>query len=230
MNNLTKIKKEIKSAGNPDKAKILQRFFKTGNGEYGEGDVFLGITVPEQRKIAKKYNHLNLTELQELLNSKYHEFRLIALLILVEKYSENKEEAYKFYLKNTRHINNWDLVDLSADKIVGRYLFEKNDNSILRKLAKSKSLWERRIAIMATFHFIKNKRYKECFEIIGMMLKDKEDLIHKASGWMLREVGKRISEAIEEEFLLMHYKTIPRTMLRYAIERFSEAKRKKYLS
>jgi len=148
---------------------------------------------------------------------------------LDSEFPEDKERVYKFYLKNTKNINNWDLVDLSADKIVGKYLLEKNDISILRKLAKSKMLWERRIAILATFQFIKNGRYKECFEIVEMLLNDKEDLIHKATGWMLREVGKRVSEAKEEEFLLKHYKTMPRTMLRYAIERFSKKKRRKYL-
>lgn len=230
MNRIAKIKQEINSAGNLEKAKILQRFFKTGKGEYGEGDVFLGITVPESRKLARQYKDLTLDEIQELLDSKYHEHRLIALLILVDKFKENKEKVYNLYLKNTRNINNWDLVDLSADKIIGQYLLEKNDISILKKLAKSEVLWERRIAIIATFHFIKNKRYEECFTIAKLLLKDEHDLIHKAVGWMLREVGKRISQDKEEEFLLKYYKTMPRTMLRYAIERFEEKKRKRYLS
>ncbi|MEO0075679.1 MAG: DNA alkylation repair protein [candidate division WOR-3 bacterium] len=230
MNNIEKIKHEIKSVSDPQKAKILQRFFKTEKGEYGEGDIFLGISVPKQRKIAKRYKHLKLSEIQELLNSKYHEHRLIALLILVEKFPSQKDAIYKFYLKNTKHINNWDLVDLSAEKIIGRYLIEKNDISILKKLAKSKNLWARRIAILATFHFIKNQRYKECFTIAKLLLNDEHDLIHKAVGWMLREVGKRISEAKEEEFLHKYYKTMPRMTLRYAIERFSKNKRRQYLT
>lgn len=230
MNSVAKIKKEINSAGNPQKAKNLQRFFKVGKGEYGEGDIFLGITVPEQRKLARKFKRLTLQQIQALLNSKYHEHRLIALLMLVDKYKDDKDAVYKMYLKNTSNINNWDLVDLSAEKIVGQYLFEKNDISVLKKLAKSKNLWERRIAMLSTFWFIKNKRHKECFEIAEILVNDKHDLIHKAVGWMLREVGKRISESIEEQFLLKHYKIMPRTMLRYAIERFEEKKRKRYLN
>jgi 3-methyladenine DNA glycosylase AlkD len=230
MINIQKVKKEINSKANPAKAKNYQWFFKTGKGEYGEGDVFLGIAVPEQKKLARKFKSLTLKQVQELLHSKYHEHRFIALMILVDKFKDNKKAIYNLYLRNTRNINNWDLVDLSAEKIVGQYLMEKNDISVLKKLAKSKNLWERRIAMLSTFWFIKNKRHKECFEIAEILVNDEHDLIHKAVGWMLREVGKRISEEIEEQFLRKHYKTMPRTMLRYAIERFGEEKRKHYLT
>ena len=222
----------MKKLANPKQAKLLQRFFKTGKGEYGEGDIFLGIKVPEQRKIAKKYPDLSLKEIQELLLSKIHENRLTSLFVLIEQYKKSdekgKKEIFGFYLKNTKNINNWDLVDLSAPKIVGDYLLDKN-RSILYKLAKSKSLWERRISILSTAAFIWNNEYKDTLKISGILLNDKHDLIHKGVGWMLREVGKRVSQEKEEEFLRKHYKKMPRTMLRYAIERFSEKKRKFYM-
>ncbi len=225
------IKKDLKNLANPKQAEILQRFFKTGKGQYGEGDIFLGIKVPEQRKVAKKYPDLSLKEIQELLSSKIHEHRLTSLFVLIGKYKKSddneKKEIFNFYLKNTKNINNWDLVDLSASNIVGDYLLDKK-RDILYKLAKSKSLWERRIAILATFEFIKNNEYKDTLKISKELLNDKHDLIHKGVGWMLREVGKR-NQAIEEEFLKKHHKTMPRTMLRYSIERFSERKRKFYL-
>jgi len=223
---------ELQSLGNPEKAKILQRFFKTGKGEYGEGDRFIGITVPEQRKLAKKYDTLPLKELQKLLSSKYHEHRLTSLLILVIKYSKSddveKKGIVEFYLTNTKYINNWDLVDSSADKIIGDYLLER-DRSILYELAKSDYLWERRIAILATFRFIKNNQFKDTLKISVLLLSDHHDLIHKAVGWMLREIGKR-NLSIEEEFLKKHYKKMPRTMLRYAIEKFNPEKRRTYLN
>jgi len=223
------IKKDLQKLANPKQAKLLQRFFKTGKGEYGEGDIFLGIKVPEQRKIAKKYSDLTLKYIQELLSSKIHEHRLVALFILVDKYKQakNKKELVDFYLKNTKYINNWDLVDLSAPNIVGDYLLDK-DKSILYKLAKSDNLWEKRIAVLATFAFIKDNQFEDAFKISEILLKDNHDLIHKAVGWMLREIGKRNLEA-EERFLNNHYKKMPRTMLRYAIERFPESKRKYYL-
>jgi len=231
MLNLAGLKKELKQKANLEKAKILQRFFKTGPGEYGEGDIFLGIKVPEQRKIAKGYRELPLKEVKKLLQSRIHEERLIALFILTHKFqvrdNEQKEKIFKLYLKNTKYINNWDLIDLSANKIIGEYLIQKS-KKILYKLAKSKSLWERRIAIMSTFQFIKSNQFKETLKISNLLLKDEHDLIHKAVGWMLREVGKR-SLAIEEGFLRKHYKRMPRTMLRYAIERFPESKRQAYL-
>jgi 3-methyladenine DNA glycosylase AlkD len=221
--------KELKRASNPKKAAILQRFFKTGKGQYGEGDIFLGIVVPEQRKIAKKYLNLSLKELQDLLNSKIHEHRLISLFILIDQYKkeDNKKPIYNFYLKNSKNINNWDLVDLSAPNIVGDFLLDK-DRSILYKLAKSKNLLEKRIAILSTFAFIRNNDFKDTLNLSEILLNDNHDLIHKAVGWMLREIGKKDQKA-EESFLKKHYKKMPRTMLRYAIERFEENKRQFYL-
>jgi len=224
------LKRELKNKGNAQKAKILQRFFKTGKGEYGYGDVFLGVTVPEIRKISKKYSGLKLLEVVKLLHSKIHEERLAALLIMVNKFQTGKEKEliYQTYLKNKKYINNWDLVDLSAEKIIGDYLYDK-PKDILYKLTKSKSVWDRRIAIIATFNFIKNKRFEETFKIARMFLNDEHDLIQKAVGWMLREVGKRDLKT-EEDFLNKNYKKMTRTTLRYAIERFPEKKRKQYLS
>ena len=216
---------------NPEQAKVYLRFFKTGKGEYGEGDEFLGIKVPVSRQISKQFKDLPLLEIQELLNSKIHEERLIALFILTEQYRradyKKKKNIYNFYLKNSKRVNNWDLVDLSAERIIGAYLLDK-DKKILFRLAKSKNLWERRIAIMSTFHFIKEGFYNTTFEISDMLLQDEHDLIHKAVGWMLREIGNR-NLAEEENFLNKNYKTMPRTMLRYAIEKFPEKKRQAYL-
>ena len=228
---LVSLRKEIKSVSNPDKAKFLQRFFKTGKGEYAEGDVFLGIVVPVQRQIAKKYKPLSFPELKKLITSKYHEERLIALLILVERFKkakeDEKEKIVKFYLDNRKGINNWDLVDLSAPKILGEYLIDK-DRNILFIFAKSNDLWEKRIAVLSTFTFIKNNDFNDALKIFEILLNDKHDLIHKAVGWMLRELGK-IDFKTEEKFLKNYYKTMPRTMLRYAIEKFPERKRKAYL-
>jgi len=224
--------KELNLLRNPPKAKILQGFFKTGKGEYGEGDLFLGISVPQSRKIAIKYKNLPFSEIQKLLKLRIHEARLIALLILVENFKKADEKTrkviYEFYLLSTEYINNWDLVDLSAGNIVGNYLEEK-DTSILVKLAKSESLWERRIAVISTFDFIMHKNAKETLKIAEILINDKEDLIQKAVGWMLREVGKRVSQEVEEEFLNKYYRTMPRTTLRYAIERFDPKLREKYL-
>lgn len=230
---LRDLKEDIKKAGHPERAKASAWFFKTGKGEYGEGDIFYGITVPEQRKLARIYANIQLSDVTVLLKSKVHEERLIALFILVSKYTKGNEkeqkEIFDFYLQHTKYINNWDLVDSSAHKIVGEYLLPR-DRSVLPTLAQSNSLWERRIAIIATAAFINNGESEWTLKIADMLLHDKHDLIHKAVGWMLREVGKRVSQAIEEDFLKAHYKTMPRTMLRYAIERFPEEKRKKYLS
>ncbi len=230
---LNKLKKDIEEAKNPEQSKILQRFFKTGKGEYGEGDIFLGIKVPLQRKIAKEYTDLSFNDLQILLNSKIHEERLIALIILTKKYKKSKKDSVKkrqifeFYLKNTHNINNWDLVDLSAPNIVGDFS-SIDGTEIIRFLAKSKNLWEKRIAIVSTYAFIKKRIFGETLAIADMLLKDEHDLIHKAVGWMLREVGKRNQEVLEI-FLKERYKIMPRTMLRYAIEKFPEEKRKAYL-
>ena len=229
---LDEIKKDLSQFANSEKAKQLSRFFKTGKGQYGEGDLFLGITVPQQRKIAKKYIKLSLSNLQQLLNSRTHEHRLTALLILISKYQKGKnfkkEKIYDFYLKNTKNINNWDLVDLSAPKIIGDYFLNK-DRTNLFKLARSENLWERRIAILSTFTFIKNHDFEDSLEISKLLLKDSQDLIHKAVGWMLREIGKIDQERLED-FLDNYGTEMPRTMLRYAIEKFDEQKRKFYLA
>lgn len=228
--------RELKKVSSPQKAQILQKFFKTGLGEYGEGDIFLGVTVPQQREIVKKYWEIDLKNVEKLLQTKIHEYRLTALLILVKKFeqalkekdSKKQKQILELYLKNIKYINNWDLVDLTAPNIVGNYLLDK-DRSVLYRLVVSPNLWARRISILATYAFIKKGEYKDTLKIAEILLKDQEDLIQKAVGWMLREVGKRISQDIEESFLKKYYQIMPRTMLRYAIERFEEVKRKKYL-
>ena len=228
---LKNLRRKLYSLKNTQKATILQRFFKTGKGEYGEGDVFLGLTVPQVRAIALQYKTLVLLDIEQLLKSKFHEERLTALLILVYQFQKGddsvKKAIYKFYLHHTKRINNWDFVDLSAPKIVGSYLLHK-PKKILYTLAKSKNVWERRIGVMATFTFIQNNSYNDTLRIAKVLLNDSHDLIHKAVGWMLREIGKR-SLKTEETFLCRHYKQMPRTMLRYAIEKFPEAKRQAYL-
>lgn len=227
---LEQIEKELKSYSNPEKAKLLSGFFKTGKGQYGEGDVFAGIMVPYQRIIAKKYKDVELKELQKLISSKFHEHRLTAFLILTYKYpkSEDKKELYDFYMKNLKHANNWDLVDLSAPRIVGQYLLDK-PRDVLYQLAKSSDLWECRVAVLSTFVFISHKQYDDSIKIAELLLDDKHDLIHKAVGWMLREIGKRDVKT-EEAFLDKHAKKMPRTMLRYAIEKFDDKMRKHYLN
>jgi len=229
---MTPIRQEIANLKNPEKAKQLQRFFKTGKGEYGEGDIFLGLTVGEQRAIAKKFKDTPLEELAPLMKSKVHEERLVSLLTLVQKFEKTKKETekekiYRFYLEHLEGVNNWDLVDLTAPKIVGAYLLNKKKDK-LYKLAKSKDLWEKRISIIATYNFIREKQFNDALAISEILLEDKHDLIHKAVGWMLREVGNRNLET-EEKFLKKHYKKMPRTMLRYAIEKFEENKRQAYL-
>lgn len=229
------IEQSIQSLADSKKAKLLQGFFKTGKGEYGEGDIFLGLVVPQQRKIAKEFSNIPLKEIKSLLKSEFHEYRLIALFILVIQYKRAdkdkneklKEQIYNFYLSNTNRINNWDLVDLSAPNIVGDFL-KNRDKSILYKLVKSGNLWERRIAILATFSFIRDNQFSDSLKISEILLKDKHDLIHKAVGWMLREIGKKDVKVLET-FLKRYYKTMPRTMLRYSIEKFPEEKRKAYL-
>ncbi len=213
------------------KAQFFPKFFKTGKGQYGEGDKFLGITVPKQRQIAKKYINLNLIDIKKLLNSKIHEHRFTALLILVAKYSKSddadKKEIFNFYLESTDRINNWDLVDTSAPYIVGDYLIDK-DKKVLLKLARSTSLWERRIAIVATYAFIKNLKFSETLKISELLLSDKHDLIHKAVGWMLREVGKKDINVLKN-FLETNSNKMPRTALRYAIERMDPKMRYYYM-
>jgi 3-methyladenine DNA glycosylase AlkD len=224
---MVNIEKELQSKKDPIRAKILSRFFKTGKGQYGEGDIFLGIVVPIQRAIAKKYKDVSLKEIQKLLDSKIHEYRLTGLLVLVEKYKEDKELVYNFYIKNFRNINNWDLVDLTAPKIMGDFLKDKKKD-ILYSLAISDDLWERRISIIATFAFIKDNDFKDALKISKILLNDKHDLIHKAVGWMLREIGKRDKET-EKEFLNEYYRFMPRTMLRYSIEKFNPREKEFYM-
>lgn len=221
----------LQALGDPVRAQVLQRFFKTAPGEYAHGDVFLGLYVPEIRALAKEYQALPLSEIEELLRASVHEARLLALLIMVRAYKHGdesqQERIYHLYLGNTRHINNWDLVDLSAPPIVGAHL-EHRSRAPLYALARSDLLWDRRISIMATFHFIKAHEFGETLRIAEHLLKDPHDLIHKAVGWMLREVGKR-DRSTEEAFLKKHYTIMPRTMLRYAIEKFPEDLRQRYL-
>lgn len=226
-----RIRAELEKKGNPQRAEVSQRFFKTGPGEYGEGDVFIGITVPNLRKLAKKYRAIPQKAIKQLLESPVHEERLFALLVLVLQYQKSgaadKARIYRLYINATRYINNWDLVDVTAPPIVGHFLFDKGREP-LYDLAKSPSLWERRIAIVSTHFFIRQNDFKETLVISKRLLGDGEDLIHKAVGWMLREVGKH-DRKTEEAFLAAHYKTMPRTMLRYAIERFPETRRQQYL-
>lgn len=227
---IEELQKETKKLRNKEKAKNYQRFFKTGKGEYGEGDLFYGLTNPICHKLAGKYKDLDLDELQILIKSKIHEERLIALLILIDQYKISdkkiKKKIFDLYLKNTKYINNWDLVDLSAHKIIGNYL---QGLTLLTRLAKSKNLWKRRIAIISTFAFINKGSSKESLEIAEMLVNDKHDLIHKAVGWVLREVGKGCSLKEETDFLDKYAKVMPRTMLRYAIERFEPKLRNEYL-
>ena len=228
---LEKIQQTLAGLGDPDIAEHSQRFFKTGPGEYGEGDLFRGIRVPVQRKVAKQFKHADLETTEALLHSEYHEDRLVALFILVEKYKKGdnatRQTIYDLYLNNTDWVNNWDLVDSSAHQIVGMHL-EGRDRSILYKLAKSDSIWERRIAMIATYRFIKQDDFEDALNIAELLLQDEEDLIHKAVGWMLREVGNRNFD-LEDGFLAEHYREMPRTMLRYAIEKFPEKRRQAYL-
>ena len=223
---------DLKKSANKDKAKVLSGFFKTKKGQYGEGDIFLGITVPDQRNVAKKYKESSFDDVKKLLGNKIHEYRLTGLLILVEKFTESddfrRKKIIDLYMNDLRYVNNWDLVDLSADKILGSYLLDK-DKSILKKMARSKNLWERRIAIVSTFAFIKQNKFDDTLKISEILIHDKEDLIHKAVGWMLREVGKR-NKKTEIYFLKKHYKNMPRTMLRYSIERFSESEKKFFMA
>jgi len=225
------VRKAVKKLRNKEKAKLLQRYFKTGPGEYAEGDIFYGITVPIIRKLAARFQALSLKDAVELLKSPVHEERLLALIILISKYrrsdSSGKKNIYRAYLEHTQYVNNWDLVDVTAKHIVGDFLFNK-DKAPLYKLARSASVWERRIAILSTFHFIGKDEFEDALRIALMLLSDEHDLIHKAAGWMLREVGKR-DMAVEDDFLKKHSKKMPRTMLRYAIEKFPEHKRRVYL-
>ncbi len=231
--NMEIIEKDLRSYASLEKAKILQRFFKTGKGEYGEGDEFLGIVVPNIRKLCKKYyKEMSFEDVGYFLRSKIHEFRLFAILVLTYMYEkasrDSQKEIYLYYIKNIKYINNWDLVDLSSPKIVGDYLLDK-DRSILNEMILSKNMWEQRIAILATFTFIKNNEYEEILYFSKLLINHPHDLIHKALGWMLREVGKR-DVAVLRDFLDKNYSDMPRTMLRYSIEKFDKEERLMYLN
>ena len=231
---MSEIRKELQKLADPVRAKLSQRFFKTGKGDYGEGDRFLGMVMSEQRKIAKKYSdNISVEDTIKLLRSgKFHEERMVALLILILKYKKGSQvehkQIFESYLENTKFINNWDLVDVTCSNIVGAYLFDK-DKKILYKLAKSKNLWEKRIAIISTFYFISKGKISDTFKISKILITDKHDLIHKAVGWMLREAGKR-DKAKLVKFLEGNRLKMPRTTLRYSIEKFSPAERRRYLT
>jgi 3-methyladenine DNA glycosylase AlkD len=231
INDLSDLRRELQLLANPQSAVFLQRFFKTGPGQYAEGDRFLGIRVPKIRAFIRPARALPIESVMKLLRSEWHEERLLALLLMVDRYrrgtDEEKDEIHRSYLAHTEHINNWDLVDCSAEHIVGGHL-DPSRIELLHRLAKSDSLWDRRIAMLATFHWIKRGVFHPALEIATVLIDDSHDLIHKAVGWMLREIGKR-DQAAEEAFLHAHYMHMPRTMLRYAIERFPEGLRQAYL-
>jgi 3-methyladenine DNA glycosylase AlkD len=226
------IERRLRAKGEPERRVAVQRFFKTGPGEYGEGDHFLGIRVPVLRKLAAEFRDTELGEVDRLLASKWHEVRLLALLILIRKYRKadaaTRSAIFALYVARRDRINNWDLVDVSAEHIVGAHLLDE-DRALLTQLARSKSVWDRRIAILSTFHYIRRNEFAETLRIAGMLVGDEHDLIHKAVGWLLREVGQR-DRAVEEAFLRKHAARMPRVMLRYAIERFPEPLRRKYLA
>lgn len=230
-NSLDVLRRRLRGLADTKRAVNLQRFFKTGPGEYAEGDIFVGLAVPQVRMVATEAGNLQLSELQTLLRSPIHEERLLALFLLIRDFQkgsdDEKKRIFRLYLENSKYVNNWDLVDSSADKIIGGFLQDK-PKAVLYRLARSGNLWERRMAILATFHYIKQGEFPESLKIAKMLLKDKHDLIHKAVGWMLREIGKR-NQAIEEEFLKKHCRQMPRTMLRYAIEHFPAKLRQQYL-
>jgi len=228
---LSDVRRALRELADPETARFLQRYFKTGAGEYGAGDCFMGIRVPQLRRLGCSFRALPLDSVTELLRSSWHEERLLALLILVERYPRSQllmwEAIHHLYLDNTSHINNWDLVDASAERIVGAHL-DPLQIVTLENLAGSASVWERRIAVMATFHWVKQRTFQPTLRMADLLLNDPHDLIHKAVGWMLREVGKR-DMATELGFLKERYRSMPRTMLRYAIERLPENDRQLYL-
>jgi 3-methyladenine DNA glycosylase AlkD len=227
----TRVREELRKLVDPDKARFLPRFFKTGPGEYGAGDRFLGVTVPGCRRVAKRARGLDASEVEKLLRSPWHEERAVALFILLAAFergdARERGRIYRLYRRNLEHVNNWDLVDASAPTIVGGYLEDK-DREPLYRWASSRDLWKRRIAILATLRYIKNGDFEDTLAIARILRDDEEDLIRKAVGWMLREVGNRDREA-EEGFLRAHHRLMPRTMLRYAIEKFPENERRAYL-
>lgn len=231
---MSKITDDLQALATPQRAETSAWFFKTGKGQYGEGDVFIGVTNPDLRTVCKKYVSLKFDELQELLDSEIHEYRMAALIILVEqmkkaKTAEKRTEIYDFYLDNTYRINNWDLVDCSARDVVGLYLFDK-DRSILYDMARTDHLWTQRIAIIATHYFINKKQFLDTLKISEILLSHKHDLIHKAVGWMLREAWKKGAEEQVEAFLEQNIGRIPRTALRYAIEKMTDERKKYFMT
>lgn len=227
------IQQQLDFLSTPEKRDFLPYFFKTGKGQYGEGDKFLGVVVPDTRSVAKASKNISSEELDKLIDNEYHECRLCALLILVERFKKEKnrqerENIYNYYLSKTDRINNWDLVDLSAKDIVGQYLVDQTDRSILYKLAESSLLWDQRIAIISTYAFIKNNDFEDTIRLSEIFLSHKHDLMHKACGWMLREVGKRNRNTLLK-FLDQHYTTMPRTMLRYSLEKLLPEEKAHYM-
>jgi 3-methyladenine DNA glycosylase AlkD len=225
------IRRQLRAAASPARRKVNEGYFKTGPGEYAEGDKFIGLSVPFLRTVAREHRDMPLTVTKALLRSPWHEERLLALIVLVRQYQKGDERTraaiHTLYMRSTRYINNWDLVDVSAEHIVGSHL-PRGKRALLVRLAKSKDLWERRVAMLSTFHYIRRKDFADALRIATLLLDDDEDLIHKAVGWMLREIGNR-DRAVEEAFLQKHAKRMPRTMLRYAIERFPQPLRRQYL-
>jgi 3-methyladenine DNA glycosylase AlkD len=232
------VRRALRAQADPLRARNVARFFKTGPGDYGEGDRFIGVTVPAQRLIASTFRDLTLTEVDRLLTSPIHEERLTALLILVAQFDrrgtrlqpDRRRRIFRLYMKRLRFINNWDLVDTSAGPIVGGWLAAHSDARVLPRLARSTNLWNRRVAMIATFHSIARGDHREAIRIAGILVQDREDLMHKAVGWMLREVGKRASMPALQRFLAQHAATMPRTMLRYAIERLPPSERKRWMT
>lgn len=221
----------LKKFASKSRAAGAAQFFKTGKGQYGEGDIFIGVTVPDVRKVAREFSDLSFAEIAKLIKSNIHEERLLALRILADRYPKDSEAVYRFYLKHLDHVNNWDLVDTSAPEISGPYLFaHPKERGVLTELARSHNLWRRRVAMISTFYFIRQKREHETLRIAKMLLNDEHDLIHKAVGWMLRELGKRHDRRFLDDFLTQNAKKMPRTALRYAIELHSPAERKYWLS
>ena len=229
---LEAIKQDLLQLSSPKRAAFVLRFFKTGKGQYSEGDVFIGVSNPNARTIAKKYAQLSLADVEVLIKNPIHEFRFVALIILVNLFIKSRgvarQDVVDCYLRNLEYVNNWDLVDCSCYKILGPHLFNQ-DRSLLYELAASSHLWSQRIAIVSTLYFIKENQFSDTLRLSETLLSHRHDLIHKAVGWMLREIGKR-DELVLEEFLDEHIEQMPRTALRYAIERFSESKRKYYLT
>lgn len=225
------LRRDMRAEADPDDAVNLRRFFKTGKGQYGEGDRFLGVRVPVLRRLARAYRMLPVDDAMALVRSKWHEERLLGLLLLVGRYQRaeavERQAIYDLYLRHAKHVNNWDLVDSSAPYIVGPHI-TSTDFAVLERLARSPDVWERRIAVLATFHGIKQGEFRPALRIATLLITDEHDLIHKAVGWMLREIGKR-DRAAEIAFLREHYRTMPRTTLRYAIEHFPDGQRRKYL-